>query len=80
MKKFQAKDLLYGGLLELLQNRENFYHSTVGSSYNYFTDQGVEALKEFTKEMATIILRAEEESLNERAKDLMIKGLKGEKI
>lgn len=80
MKKDAAKDLLYGGLMELIQKRENYYNSSVGSNYNHFTETGQDAVKEFLKEMATIMLRAEEESLNTRAKELVIKGLKGEKI
>jgi hypothetical protein len=80
MKKESAKDLLYGGIMELINNRNNYYNSSVGSNYNHFTDQGKTAVEDFIREMATIMLRAEEESLNTRAKELVVKGLKGETI
>lgn len=78
MKKEAVKDLLYGGLMELLNNRNNYYTSGVGSSYNHFTDQGKDAIQEYLKEMATLMLVAEKESLDKRAKDMVIKELKGE--
>jgi hypothetical protein len=78
MKKDAVKDLLYGGLLELINNRNNYYNSGIGSSYSHFTDQGNQAIQEYLKEMATMMLVAEEESLDKRAKALVMKGLKGE--
>lgn len=78
MKKEAVKDLLYGGLLELMNNRNNYYNSAVGSSYNHFTEQGNEAVQAYLKEMATLMLTAEKESLDKRAKDMVIKELKGE--
>lgn len=78
MKKEAVKDLLYGGLLELMNNRNNYYNSSVGSSYNHFTEQGKGAVQDYLKEMATLMLTAEQESLDIRAKNLVMKGLKGE--
>lgn len=77
MKKEAVKDLLYGGLLELMNNRNNYYNSSVGSSYNHFTEQGKGAVQDYLKEMATLMLTAEQESLDIRAKNLVMKGLKG---
>lgn len=80
LDKTAIKDLFYGGLLEILNNPTYYYTSRIGSEYNHFTERGKEAMEEYLKTMANLMLKAEEESLNKRAKELVIKGLKGEKI
>jgi predicted GIY-YIG superfamily endonuclease len=80
LEKNAVKELLYGGLNEILQNRHYYYNSSIGSKYNHFTDAGKVALEEYIKNMSAMMLAAEEISLNKRAKELVIKGLKGEKI
>ena len=77
MKKEAVKDLLYGGLLEVINNRHNYYNSTIGSNYNHFTDQGKDAVHEYLQEMAAIMLRAEAAELDKRAKEMVMKELKG---
>jgi hypothetical protein len=80
LEKSAVKDLFYGGVLEILQNNKYYYNSGVGSNYSHFTEDGKEAMDEYLKYMASLMLKAEEESLNKRAKALVIKGLKGESI
>ena len=80
LDKQAVKELLYGGINEIIQNRNFYYNSSVGSNYNHFTEAGKEALDAYLKQMVTMMLIAEEESLNKRAKELVIKGLKGETI
>ena len=80
LEKNAVKELLYGGLNEILQNKHYYYNSSIGSKYNHFTDAGKVALEEYIKNMSAMMLAAEEISLNKRAKELVIKGLKGEKI
>ncbi len=80
LEKNAVKELLYGGLNEILQNKQYYYNSSIGANYNHFTDSGKEAVQEYIKNMAAMMLVAEEISLNRRAKDLVIKGLKGEKV
>lgn len=77
MKKDAVKDLLYGGLLELINSRKNYYNSSVGSSYNHFTDDGKEAVQEYLHAMATVMLKAEAAELDNRAKEMVMKELKG---
>ena len=77
MKKDAVKDLLYGGLLELINSKNNYYNSGIGSSYSHFTDQGNQAVQEYLKEMAAIMLRAEAAELDKRAKEMVMKELKG---
>lgn len=80
MDKNAIKDLIYGGVNELIHNDKYYRHSPVGADYCRFTDVGEVALKEFMSHMAVILRRAEDESLDRRAKDLVLKGLKGEKV
>ena len=80
MDKQAVKDLMFGGINELMRNRKYYYHSDVGQTYSYWTDEGKEALLEYMNIMVYKLHEAEEESLNKRAKELVIKGLKGETV
>lgn len=72
--------MMFGGVSELMKNRTFYYFSSVGQNYSYWTDEGKEALHEYMNIMAFKLHEAEEESLNKRAKELVIKGLKGEQV
>lgn len=80
MDKQAVKDLVFGGLHELMKDRKYYYHSSVGQSYSYWTEEGKEALHEYMNIMGWKLKEAEEAELNRRAKDLVVKGLKGEKV
>jgi hypothetical protein len=80
MDRQSAKELMFGGVHELMHNKKYYYHSTVGSNYSHWTDDGVKALAEYMNIMAYKMLEAEEAELNQRAKDLVVKGLKGETV
>ena len=80
MDKQAVKDLMFGGLHELMKNRHYYYHSSVGQNYSYWTDEGKEALCEYMNVMGWKLKEAEEAELNQRAKDLVINGLKGDKV
>ena len=80
MEKIVVKDLLYGGLTELMNNKEFYYRSSVGANYSHWTEKGNAVIMEYVTSMTKQIHTAEEASLNRRAKDLVIKGLKGETL
>lgn len=80
MDKQAVKDLVFGGLHELMMNRRYYHFSSVGQSYSYWTDEGKEALHEYMTVMGWKLKEAEESEINQRAKDLVVKGLKGETI
>jgi len=71
---------MYGGILELMHNKDCYQRSAVGAQYSTWTKKGMEALMEHTLEMAQRMQVAEDKALDKRAKDLVIKGLKGEKV
>jgi hypothetical protein len=75
MEKSAIKDLIYGGLEEMLHNRRYYYHST--ASYSHFTDEGKAAVAEFMGLMAYQIREAENKDLDHRAKQQVIDQLKG---
>jgi len=80
MEQLALKDTLYAGIHALAENRRYYYRSAAGSDYSYWTDEGRLALADYTKVMVEMMLSEEERSLNNRAKDLVITGLKGEKV
>lgn len=80
MDKAAVKDLMYGGINELIRNEKYYRYSPVGPEYCRFSDEGKIALSEFMTQMAVNMRKAEDAALDRRAKDMVIKGLKGEEI
>ena len=80
MEQQALKDTLYAGIRALAENRRYYYHSAMGTDYSHWTDEGKLALADYTKVMVEMMLVEEERSLNKRAKDLVLKGLKGETV
>jgi hypothetical protein len=80
MDKQAVKDLTFGGINELMRNRKYYYHSSVGQSYSYWTDEGKEALHEYMNVMGWKLMEAEEADLKQRSKELIMQGLKGETV
>jgi len=76
MKKGAIKDLCYGGMLELLNNRNFYYHSSVGAGYSHLTEEGKEAVIEFMNMIAWKMKEAEDRDLDSRAKQQVIDQLK----
>jgi hypothetical protein len=76
MEKAAIKDLIYGGIEEIVQNRRYYYSSSVGRDYSHFTDEGKEAVVEFMSLMAFQVRKAEEQDLDMRAKQQVIDQLK----
>ena len=76
MQKGAIKDLVYGGVEEILHNRSYYYYSPVGRDYSHFTEEGKEALTEFMNLMAFKIREAENADLDRRAKEQVLEQLK----
>lgn len=77
MQKGAIKDLIYGGLEEILRNRNYYYHSSVGRDYSHLTDEGKQAIVEFMDLMAWKVKQAEDADLELRAKEQVMAALKG---
>jgi hypothetical protein len=80
MDKSAIKELVYGGVQELMRNRKYYYHSSVGVNYCHWTDEGEKALAAYMNLMGWQILEAEEAVLRQKAKDMVVNGLKGEQV
>jgi len=77
MDKQAIKELMYGGLKEIMNNNRYYYKSSVGKEYSSFTPNGKEVVQEFVTDLAGYIIAAENAELDQRAKDLVMKELKG---
>ena len=76
MEKGAIKDLIYGGVEEILNNNRYYYHSSVGRDYSHLTDAGKQAVTEFMDLMAWKIKQANEADLDQRAKQQVLDQLK----
>lgn len=76
MEKSAIKDLMYGGIEEIIRNPKFYHHSPVGSNYCYLTESGQQAVLEYMNTVSHMIRAAEEADLDRRAKDIMLKELK----
>ena len=78
MNRDAIKDFMYGGVMELMKNPAYYYYSAVGPEYCHWTEEGEKALTEYMTMVGQQMLVAEEKELDQRAKDIVLKGLKGE--
>jgi hypothetical protein len=77
MEKSAIKDLIYGGVEEILNNSRYYYHSSVGAGYSRLTEEGKLAMIEYMDLMAWKVREAGEQDLERRAKHQVLKALKG---
>ncbi len=77
MDKTAIKHMMYGGIKELMSDRKYYYTSSTGRHFSHFTDEGKVAVQEFVTEIAAYITEAENKELDQRAKDMVLKELKG---
>ncbi len=78
MRKTAIRDQLYGGIIEMMKNREFFYRSEIGKAHEYssWTDQGKEELVEFIMAHSKKMLVAEEAEIDTLAKEMTFNALK----
>jgi len=76
MDRSAIKDFVYGGMMELMRNRQYYYHSGVNSTYNHWTDEGKAALTDYMTLVAGKMWETEQVELNARAKELVLQELK----
>lgn len=72
------KHVMYGGITHLMKDRDLYYSSGVSVEYNRWTDKGKEALAEYMNILSGQIIKAESLELDQRAKTLVLNGLKGD--
>lgn len=67
---------VYAGILAVLNDKDCYYTSSVGSQYNKFQNEGEEAIMTFVKQLAPLMLEQQEKQLDARAKKMMWDELK----
>lgn len=80
MKKNNVKEALYGAIVGLMDSPDLFRKYAASPKLSSWTVAGTLAIAELMVVMTPVIAEAEEEALNNRAKELVLQGLKGEKI
>lgn len=78
MDKQALKNILYGSIAELAKDRKYYNYSDFGEKYCYYTDDGQRAVLEILQAWTVKMLQEEQQLLDKRAKELVLKGLKGE--
>ena len=78
MDKGCLKDFIYGGLMEIMNNRQYYYKSSVGQGYCHFTEEGEKALVEYMNLISWKMIEAENNELNARSKEMIMNTLKGD--
>jgi len=78
MDREALKDVFYGGIVELMDNRKYYYSSGVSHTYNHWTEDGKKALHDYVSFMTVQIVQAEEEEMDRRSKDYIMNTLKGD--
>lgn len=76
MDKQAIKELMYGGIKELMSNNRYYYTGSLGRKYSHWTEPGKIVVQEFVAEIAAYITDAENSELDQRAKDMVLKELK----
>lgn len=70
------KKQVYSSLVTIVKDRDCYYQSSVNNEYNYFTEEGKEALVEWFEMLAPKILAHEEKKLDNTIKNKVWKNLK----
>jgi hypothetical protein len=78
LEKQALKNILYGSIAELANDRRYYHYSEFGQRYCYYTDDGEKAVMEILQTWTHKVLEAERASLDKRAKELVLKELKSE--
>lgn len=67
---------LYSSLLTIIQDKNCYYQSPVNKEYNYFLEEGKDAIIEWLELLAPVILAHEEKDLDITIKTKVWKNLK----
>ena len=78
MKKEAVKDIMFGGVSELIKNKNFYYFSSIGPQYCHWTEEGKMELQAYMDFMAYTVLQAETTDLDRRAKEMVIGALKND--
>ena len=78
MERRALKEVLYGGIEELMSNSRYYYTSSISVEYNQWTDEGRAAIAEYIELLSPRIKRCQIEEDLMRSKEMVINELKRE--
>jgi len=76
LRRSMNKDIIYGSLLELSQNRQVWHESTVSPEYSKLTDEGREAIIHVVEDMFRGLQTIHDQEIREEAKRQTMESLK----
>jgi hypothetical protein len=77
LQRSMNKDIIYGALLELSQNKQVWHESTVSPVYSHLTDEGKEAIIHVVEDMFRGLQTIHQQEIKEEAKRQTLEHLKG---
>jgi 2-oxoglutarate dehydrogenase complex dehydrogenase (E1) component-like enzyme len=75
MERQALKEVLYGGIEELMSNSRYYYTSSISVEYNHWTDQGQAAIAEYIELLSPRIKRCQVEEDLKRSKEMVLNEL-----
>jgi 2-oxoglutarate dehydrogenase complex dehydrogenase (E1) component-like enzyme len=75
MERRALKEVLYGGIEELMSNTRYYYTSSIGVEYNHWTDEGRAALAEYIELLSHRIKQCQIEEDIKRSKEMVLNEL-----
>lgn len=76
MNRAALKDLVYGGIEEMSQNPRLYAYSSIGSTYNSWTNLGKENVVEFLNMVAGEMHKCRRAEDEQRSRDMVLRELK----
>ena len=77
LRRSMNKDIIYGALLELSQNKQVWHESTVSPEYSKLTEEGREAIIHVVEDMFRGLQTIHQQEIKEEAKRQTLEQLKG---
>lgn len=80
MDKESIKDIIWGGMMELMNNRNYFRRSSVDPKFSEWNPRGQEALHEFLEYLTPMIEQVRYDEVKKEAKQMTIDALRGKEV
>jgi 2-oxoglutarate dehydrogenase complex dehydrogenase (E1) component-like enzyme len=75
MERRALKEVLYGGVEEMMSNTRYYYTSTIGIQFNHWTEEGKQALSEYIELLSHQIKKCQIEEDLKRSKEMVLNEL-----
>lgn len=80
MDKESVKDIIWGGMTELMNNPNYFRRSSIDPKYSEWHPRGQEALHEFIEYLTPMIDQVIHNEIKSKAKNMTMSALKGNEV